>query len=181
MVVCDGIKAHRHQEIQPMKHLILIRHAKSSWDNPGSSDFDRVLNKRGERDAPVMGERLAALDLDPDVIFSSPAVRAITTAKVVAEKIGYPEEKILTSSDIYDAETQDLFAVLSRFKDEWNRVIVFGHNPGFTDLANVLGNGSISNVPTCGVVTLELGIESWEDVRPGCGTIVSFDFPKNVD
>lgn len=162
-----------------MKRLILFRHAKSSWNHPGLRDFERPLNKRGQRDAPVMAQRLLDLALKPDLIVSSPANRAMITAAVVAEAFGIDPEAIQTESDIYEGTVSDLVGVIRSLRDSASLVIIFGHNPGFTYAANVLTGSQIDNVPTCGVVCIDFPYESWAEVNGDDGELVFFDFPKN--
>lgn len=162
-----------------MKRLTLIRHAKSSWAEPMTSDFDRELNGRGEKNAPEMGRRLKARGFNPDAMVASPARRALRTAKIIAKEIGFCEESLVTDRRIYEASVGDLAAVARELDDKWERVIMVGHNPGFTDFANWLANCGIHNVPTCGVVDIECDISSWSELGAGSGRLLDFDFPKN--
>lgn len=165
-----------------MKTLTLIRHAKSSWDDPQLADVDRPLNSRGQRDAPVMGDRVARRRLAPDLLLSSPARRALTTARVFAQALDYPAEAIRTNDDIYAAPGGVLLNILRSLDGSAHRVFLFGHNPGFTELANLLARETaIDNVPTCGVVHLTLNIPDWAAIAPGCGRVVFFDYPKKRD
>ncbi len=161
-----------------MKTLYLVRHAKSSWDNTALSDLDRPLNKRGERDAPRMGKRLKEREVAPDLMLSSPANRAITTCKVIANILGYDKSRIKTDQRIYHADEEELFQILSELKYTQEDVILFGHNPGFTYFANVLFSEHIMNIPTCGIVAGKLKIKSWKEIKAGCGKMEFFDFPK---
>ena len=132
------------------KRVTLLRHAKSSWDQPRLSDFDRPLNSRGERDAPAMGNLLHERNYCPQVIISSDAARAKTTAQIVATKIDYPAEQIRFRNSLYLASPQ---ALLQTFMDEaenYADVMLVAHNPGLTELANQLGNQRLDNLPTAG-------------------------------
>lgn len=162
-----------------MKTLYLIRHAKSSWSNPDLSDFDRPLNDRGRRDAPRMGKRLKEKAIAPDLMLSSPANRAITTCREIASVLGYDESRIKTDKRIYHASEEELINILSELQDTQKTVMLFGHNPGFTNFANALLSEHIMNIPTCGVVAGKLNIQSWKEINNGCGKLVFFDFPKN--
>jgi len=162
-----------------MKTLYLIRHAKSSWDFPHLSDSERPLNKRGKRDAPDMGDRLAKKGLFPDLMLSSPANRALTTCRVIAGKLGYPEEAIETDKKIYHAGVDELLKVIRQIDDTWNTVCLFGHNPGFTDFANELTHSDIYNIPTCGVFACSFSIDSWKDAGYGKGKRIFYDYPKS--
>ena len=162
-----------------MRSLLIIRHAKSSWDDPGLDDFDRPLNKRGKRDAPEMGKRLRKADYSPDLMISSPAKRALDTCRVIAEKLDYPSENIRTDERLYHASTAEFLQVLSEINDKYHKVVIFGHNPGLTDFANRLNHSSIINIPTSGMVLAELDIRSWKEIGPGKGKMKFFDYPKN--
>ena len=161
-----------------MKTLYLVRHAKSSWDFPHLSDYNRPLNKRGKKNAPQMGQRLAARSIRPDILLSSPAKRAYSTAKSVAKEIKYPIEMIHTHEQIYHAGARDLLSVIQNVSDQHQTLMLVGHNPGFTDLANDLANESISNIPTAGLVAIKFKVDSWSLVNFGQGAMVFFDYPK---
>ncbi len=163
-----------------MKHITLIRDAKSSWKDTSISDFDRPLNKRGKRDAPAMAKRLATKHLSPDLIISSPTKRAFTTARIIAEEIGYPVKKISMNENIYEADTVTLFELVKSLDNSMDNVILFGHNPGFTDLCNFLTPDHIDNVPTCGIVHINLRTKLWENVKRHKGEIIEFDYPKKI-
>lgn len=164
-----------------MKRLTLVRHAKSSWKDRSLSDFERPLNKRGKHDAPMMGERLVKLKFVPDLILSSPAKRAIKTARVIADAIGYPEKKILEKRAVYDADRTTLVQIIQALDDKLQHVMLFGHNPTFTYLANDFIEQHIENIPTCGIVCIDFDVQSWSDISPGKGRLVFFDYPKNPD
>jgi phosphohistidine phosphatase len=161
-----------------MKRLTLVRHAKSSWKDPGRADFDRPLSKRGKQDAPRMGERLAARGQRPDLILSSPARRARKTAKEIARKIGLPSERLVLEEKIYEAEPEALLEVVQSLDDRWENVMLVGHNPGLTDLGNLLADCEIANIPTCGVLCLDFAAAAWHNVAHGAGTLVFYDYPK---
>ena len=161
-----------------MKTLYLARHAKSSWKYPKLDDFERPLNKRGHKNAPLMGSVLAKLKVAPDLIISSPANRAAMTARVLAAAIDYPLENIQYSEAIYEFSEFALIEVIQQIDDELKAVMLFGHNPGITGLANYVGDQSISNIPTCGVFCAELNISSWADISEQCGKMIFFEFPK---
>ncbi|MFC2156293.1 histidine phosphatase family protein [Acidobacteriota bacterium] len=161
-----------------MKYLHLIRHAKSSWKDPNQQDKDRPLNKRGKRDAPMMGSRLRSQDVLPDLILSSPARRALKTAKIVAVEIGYPEIDIEIQENIYLGGIRELMNTLREIDNRYQRVFLFGHNPTITDLANSLARTHVNNIPTCGIFSCQFPVDSWEEVDRGKGVFVSFDYPK---
>lgn len=161
-----------------MKSLFLVRHAKSSWDYPELSDFERPLNKRGKKDAPLMGEVFNKLNIKPDQIISSPAVRAITTARTIAESINYPVENIKTIEAIYEVGTKDLLKLIRSTDNKINSLMIFGHNPALTLLSNDIGDKYIDNIPTCGMTAIEFDITSWQDLKSESGKIKLFEFPK---
>jgi len=161
-----------------MKTLYIVRHAKSSWDERGIPDHDRKLNARGKRDAPKMGELLNRKGYHPDVIYSSSAKRAFTTAKIISEKVGYPVDNIVVTKSIYDATTNDLVNLITKIDNKYESLMLFGHNPGFTVLANLLADKYIDNMPTCAVAVIKLNVESWKKVESDCGKLVAFEYPK---
>ncbi len=161
-----------------MKRLYLIRHAKSSWDSHQSSDFERELNKRGKRDAPFMSKLLKKEKVKPDIIYSSPAVRALTTAEIFANELYYPKEKIVCEQNIYESGIFELEEITRNIPDINSTVIMFGHNPGITSYANHLGDKYIDSMPTCSIVGIELGVNSWKEVERGKGKTFLFEYPK---
>jgi len=163
-----------------MKHLLICRHAKSSWKDLSLDDFDRPLNKRGKRNAPQMGKMLASHKVAPDLIVSSPAKRAKKTAIILAKELHYPKNKIVYNRAIYNAFAEELIPCIHTLEDRFDRVIIVGHNTGFTTLANILGDLKIPNVPTCGIVSLDFKIDSWKDVRKKEGKLDFFYYPKMI-
>ncbi|WP_443939599.1 SixA phosphatase family protein [Pedobacter sp. MW01-1-1] len=160
------------------KHLLLVRHGKSDWNND-LKDFDRPLNKRGKQNAPEMAERLKNKGLQIDLLVSSPAKRAKSTAQYFAECLNFDE--ITFESSIYEANTTALLKVVNQLPDSAETVVLFGHNPGFTDFANQLCNSDIYNIPTAGIVSISFPFDSWSMVSKGIGTLNFFDYPKNTD
>lgn len=142
-----------------MKTLLLLRHAKSSWDNPGVTDHDRPLNQRGEHAAPDVGRLLREQNLIPERILSSTALRARQTAEIVAQYCGYTDE-IALLEDLYQADPSDHIAVLQQQRDEWNRILLVAHNPGLEELLTLLTEQHES-LPTAALVHLQLPIEEW--------------------
>ena len=162
-----------------MKTVILVRHAKSSWKDPDLKDFDRPLNKRGKRDAPFMGKKLRERRVHPDLILSSPAMRARQTARMVAEAIGYPNKKILYDEAIYHSPAQPLLEMVRKQDDANDTIMLIGHNPGFNDLADMsLKDGPAEKMPTAGVYCIRFGVKRWREVREGTGDPDFFDYPK---
>lgn len=162
-----------------MKILTLVRHAKSSWKDTSLTDRDRPLNKRGKRDAPEMGRRIAAAGIRPSLIVSSPATRAWTTAKVIANEIGYPREFLQRDNALYLASVNGILDVIASQDVGFNSLMLVGHNPGFTDLANYLVPGLTNNVPTAGVISIELDTDEWTLYDKPDTELLLYDFPKN--
>lgn len=161
-----------------LRSLTLIRHAKSSWDHPGLQDFDRPLNRRGLQNAPMMGRRLAAANYRADMIISSPAKRAITTAESIAAQIGFDPDDITRNPLVYGASPGALMEVIKGIDNRIRHAVLVGHNPGITHLCNFLGDSGIDNLPTCGIARMEFDAHSWEDVSRQEGHLVEFDYPK---
>ncbi|KQR71119.1 histidine phosphatase family protein [Pedobacter sp. Leaf176] len=161
------------------KQLLLVRHGKSDWGNADLKDFDRPLNKRGKENAPEMAERLIKRGFHFDLMVSSPAKRAKSTAKFFSK--AYQADDIQYEASIYEANTKTLLKVVNGLDDEADTVIMFGHNPGFTDLANELSDAGIYNIPTSGMVLMSFPFDSWTMVSRGTGELVFFDYPKNSD
>ncbi len=163
-----------------MKTLTIVRHAKSSWKNTGLTDRERPLNRRGERDAPVMGQRIHAQGIRPSLICSSPAVRAWTTAKIVAQELGYPIEFLQKEDPLYLGSVNDILGVLVAQDPGFNNIMLFGHNPGFTNFANFLVPGLTNNLPTAGVVTVQFEQDDWNLYEQPKTELLMHDWPKNV-
>jgi len=163
-----------------MKSLTIVRHAKSSWKDRGLSDRERPLNKRGKRDAPIMGRRVMEAGIRPSQIISSPAVRAWTTARVFAQELSYPAEFLQREDGLYLASLDNLLDVVATQDNGFNNLMLFGHNPGLTDLVNYLVPGLTNNLPTAGVVSVNLDCEDWmlHDRPPT--ELVLHDYPKKT-
>jgi len=162
-----------------MKTLFLVRHAKSSWMDLALPDFDRPLNDRGKRDVKLMPEYMVKNgENKPDGIVSSTAKRALTTAKAFAKYFELDKSKINTESSLYHADTDAIYQVIFGVPDEWNTAMLFGHNPGFTEMANLFTDSHIVNVPTCGIVKINCKIDEWNQFSPGNSSLASFYFPR---
>ena len=153
-----------------MKTLFLIRHAKSSWDDPKLSDQQRPLTRRGRRDARQLGKRLAKRHRKPDMILSSPALRALKTAQLIAGKLGCKRRHIVVDARLYACEVSDLLRVIHRLDDRLKRVMLFGHNPELTGLAGRFSD-EIQHLPTCAVARFRFDVNSW--TRVGNATLVT--------
>jgi phosphohistidine phosphatase len=162
------------------KELFLVRHAKSSWDDPTISDHDRPLNERGYRNAPEMGRRLSDRGVSPDALISSTAQRARTTARIIADSLGWPEERVVLDRALYHASATELQEYIGGLDDSHFSVMLFGHNPGMTSLVSHLYGLALDNLPTCGVVHLQFSAESWAEASRSMPCEALIDFPKNV-
>ena len=161
-----------------MKKAILVRHAKSSWSDPSLRDFDRPLNKRGLRDAPLMAKLLRGKLEELDLIMTSPANRAYTTATYFAEAFGFDASDIRQEKKLYHAYPEDILRMIKKLEDSVNTVMVFGHNPGFTDLANHFTDDYIDNIPTCGIFQVESQVNSWSEFNKNTARLTVQYFPK---
>jgi phosphohistidine phosphatase len=160
-----------------MKHLFLVRHAKSSWDEPGLTDIERPLNNRGKKDAPFMGKIIAAKKFKPDLIISSPAQRARKTAIAFADEFDMKKKEIVFDDKIYEATSSELLEIIRNIDKDFKSVMLFGHNPGLTNLNNTLSQKYIDNIPTCGIVALKFE-EDWKDIKPKSAVQEFFEYPK---
>jgi phosphohistidine phosphatase len=145
-----------------VKRLLILRHAKSSWADSSISDWQRPLNERGRRDAPRAGQWLRERSLVPDVIITSDAVRARTTAEAVAEAAGYSQE-ISVEPSLYHAKPADLLTVLHGVRSEARTVLVVGHNPGLEELVQQL-TGEGHDLPTAALVHIAMAIAGWSEI-----------------
>lgn len=161
-----------------MKHLLLLRHAKSSWDPRYATDFERPLNKRGRRDAPRMGAWLQQHHPLPEVIISSPAERARETVAGFVEGVGY-ESELQWDRRIYAASVDTLLEVITELPDEYERVMLVGHNPGFQGIATEL-SGQELRMPTAALACIALAVESWQEVKRGRGDLCWLVTPKEL-
>ena len=167
--------------VVPMsRRLTLLRHAKSSHNAHSMSDRERPLNRRGERDTPIMARRLLTNGGRPSLILTSPAVRARQTSRLFAQTIGYPVEFIQTEPELYLADPETILDVIAGQDNAFNEIVVVGHNPGITELANRLSRTLIDNVPTCGMIQLGSDIPSWDQFGRAQCTLINFDYPKRA-
>lgn len=161
-----------------MKTLFLLRHAKSSWDEPELRDFERPLAERGINDIKKMGIRFREQGREVQCVISSPAVRAKTTAMLFAREIGFPRDEIVANPELYFAGTSMFLKAASLLDEHFDSAMLVGHNPAITEFVNEMGNDYIENIPTSGLVELSLPIEHWSDIDYGIGELIDFDFPK---
>ena len=163
-----------------MKILTIVRHAKSSWKDTSLSDKKRPLNRRGERDAPLMGERIHEHGIRPSLIVSSPATRAWTTAKIIATAINYPREFLQKEDTLYLASLNEILDVVVAQDSGFNNLMLVGHNPGMTDFANFLVPGLTNNLPTAGVVSVQIDQDNWSLYERPAAELLVHDWPKKI-
>ncbi len=164
-----------------MKRLTLLRHAKSSWDDVRLDDHDRPLSKRGLRDAPRMGERLARHGLEPDLLLTSSARRARQTAELIEPAFRHARAQLVIEPAIYLASPGDLLAMLAAVDDAIDELILIGHNPGLTVLANMLlPELALDNLPTAGAVAVDCDTPGWSTIDSAAFRLRFHDYPKKV-
>lgn len=163
-----------------MKTLYLIRHAKSSWANPGQADQDRPLNERGLKDAPRMAERLRKEGCQPDLILSSPARRAFKTARFFAREFEIPGKEIQVIEDLYLASAATIARVIDSVPAKISQLALVGHNPGITEYANGLTSIRLDNMPTCSVFAVTADLSDWSDFEKARKSFQFFHFPRQV-
>ena len=149
-----------------MKTLYLVRHAKSSWEHD-VIDHERPLNNRGFKDADLVSSHLKDTLVLPDLIMSSDAMRAKTTAMIFVKNLGINEDDIVLKQQLYDFSGRDLIEVISKCDDDVRTLMVFGHNHAMTAFVNTYGDEYTGNVTTSGFTHIEIDIDSWKDLKPG--------------
>lgn len=162
-----------------MKKLIILRHAKSSWEEMDLNDYDRPLNSKGLTNAEEMGEFLLAKEGIPDLILTSSAKRAYDTANIIAGEIGYNREKIKTDKRLYHASVNDILKSIAMIPNDIKKCIVTGHNPGLTDLVNHFGV-RLDSLPTASAVCFEFKADSWKNIAPENATLDWFQLVRNL-
>ena len=162
-----------------MKTLLLVRHAKSSWDDPSLSDFDRPLNDRGKNDAPEMAKRLSEKKIAIDAFVSSPAKRAKKTCKFFAKEFDHDKNDIVLEERLYEAGPDNFLDVIKDFKNKWDSVAIFSHNPGITYFANSLTEVKLDNMPTCSIFAIKINADKWEEIEEANKEFLFFDYPKH--
>ncbi|QSE96277.1 SixA phosphatase family protein [Fulvivirga lutea] len=159
------------------KNLYLLRHAKASEKLADQKDFDRTLDSQGLQNATRMGINLLNKKVQFDIIIASPAVRALSTASLVAEQIKYDTNRIHQNEDIYEASTRSLLQVVNQLKNEWDTVLLVGHNPSVTYLAEYLSKSEIGDITTCGLAHIKFKNLQWNEVSEGTGELKSYEYP----
>lgn len=161
-----------------MKKLFLIRHAKSSWKEHGTSDHERPLNERGLKDAPHMAKLLKKTKVKPDLILTSDALRAKTTAEIFAEIFNYPKEEILVDPDLYLASQHNFLKQINLLEDTIECCFLFSHNPGISEFVYFLAGEGRIDMPTCAVCGIEFDVDSWRQIKYASGKVILYEYPK---
>ena len=163
-----------------MKHLLLVRHAKSSWDSPTLKDHDRPLNERGNKEAPMMAQRLLDQKILIDSFVTSTAQRAFTTAEYFHKAYRSHLAQLVLKPELYQAHIPTFYEVISGLDDGFKTVALFSHNPGITDTVNSFGVARVDEMPTCGVFGVSADIKHWKDFETAEKRFWLFDYPKKV-
>jgi phosphohistidine phosphatase len=163
-----------------MKTLLLIRHAKSSWDNIILPDFERPLNERGKHDAPLMAKRIKDRKIEMDAFVSSPAKRAKKTADIFMDELNAKGKKLITIPSLYEATSEKFYNAVENLKDKYDTVALFAHNPGITDFINSLECTPVYDMPTCAVYAVKIKTKNWKEFREAHKEFLFFDYPKNL-
>lgn len=161
-----------------MKKIYFIRHAKSSWKDETIDDFERPLNSRGKRDVAFMGKRLKMFEVKPDIIYTSPAVRAQKTAKELVKEMDYDKKKIKTIDTLFESSYEHYMDLIHATDDQYASIFIIAHNPTITEVGERLSGAILSNIPTCAIVCISFEVESFKDISEESGHILFFDYPK---
>ena len=177
-------EANQKPGLSPVKEgktLLIVRHAKSSWDVGTLNDFERPLNDRGKKDAPMMAKRLLEKKVTIEAFVSSPAKRAKKTAELFAAAYGKTDEDVVYVSKLYHAAAEVFFEVVEELDESLSKVALFSHNPGITEFVNLLlEDVRIDDMPTCGVFAVQVQAEKWKDFKKSRKDFLFFDYPKLV-
>jgi len=159
-----------------MKTILFARHAKSDWNQPGYSDFDRPLNPKGETVAPVMASEIQK-KYSVDQIISSDAARAIATAMHYKNSLT-PQQELTREHLLYNASHLDIASVVNNISNAYSSVMLVGHNPGMTDIVNYYAHNSIDDMPTCSVAVVQFAVNEWKEIMQNMGTLMAFETPN---
>lgn len=163
-----------------MKRLYIVRHGKSSWDLESIRDIDRPLKEKGINDAYKMARQVAAKEPKPQLIISSNAIRALHSAVIIHRELKLAPEVLTISVELYHADVDEILQVIYTVDDNIDFLMIFGHNPGFTELANYLSNLNIMNVPTTGMVILDFEVSKWNEIDRNSIAKERFEYPRNL-
>jgi len=163
-----------------IKTLCLVRHAKATQQMTELADIDRPLIERGYKDAHAISKKPQVMAVKPQLLISSPGIRALTTALIFARNLNYPAAKIILVEKMYNASLENILQVVAEIPDPVNRVMLFGHNPSITNTANLLSSEMVEHIPTCGISCIDFDVNNWYEIGPRSGKIRFFDHPKNL-
>lgn len=164
-----------------MKKLILVRHAQAVSREEKLPDFQRTLVKKGLKDAKIMADRLKMRELIPDLMISSPANRALETAHVFARMLDYPVQKIVVNDILYsEINPEAVVQLIQKIDDKHESVLLFGHDPSFSDLASHIIKDFEETIPKTGIVSIGFGRKSWKNIKQREGQLIFFDYPKRI-
>lgn len=163
------------------KNLYLVRHGQTAEKATDQDDFDRQLTSKGLQDSSRIGRHLYNKKVKPDIIVSSPALRARTTAELIAEQIHYDTTKIHLNEDIYEASIRILLQVVNQLKNEWDTIILVGHNPSITYLAEYITGAEIGDVASGGIVQIKFGGSKWKEISVGSCDFRSYEYPEIIN
>jgi len=164
-----------------MKTLILMRHAESSWPANNDNDFERPLSKLGENSIEIMSEALLTKNINLELMVCSTAVRAAKTAAKLADRLQYRRKQVTLLDELYLAKPADIWQIIKNFDNQNNTVMLVGHNPGLTALASYITGEYVSNLPVCGVYEIQIDLDNWQDICPGYGRCLFFDYPDKYN
>jgi len=163
-----------------MKIVYLIRHAKSSWDYASLEDKARPLSSRGLSNASLMAKMLRKKEVRPEAIFSSPALRAMTTATFFKNELVVAAKDFFLRDELYEVSAGEVVRFITRLPEDLNTVLLFGHNPAFTSVANIFSENYIANIPTCGIVHIAAEVQTWSGFEPAKASVSGFFYPKQL-
>lgn len=158
-----------------MKTLYLVRHAKSDWNNPELKDIERHLNERGYSDANQVSQQFSKTT---DLIITSPAIRAISTALIFARNLNYKANKIIIKQELYETSVKDYLEVLQSIDNQFETILLFGHNPTISNFADSLTKSLPMEMPTCAIAGISFNTTEWKDIKSKTGDLFLFDYPK---
>ncbi|MBP6603100.1 MAG: histidine phosphatase family protein [Verrucomicrobiales bacterium] len=162
-----------------MKQLLLIRHGKSDWDSPGLNDHERTLNEQGQRDVLKMAAALRQRGVEPDLIVTSTAIRALTTARMIGDAMACPIGQIQADSDLYLASPQTILRKIQHLDEDADTVMIFGHNPGMHEAVNLLSDSTVvEDFPTLAVARFELSVGYWGEIEFSTGLLIERITPR---
>lgn len=164
-----------------MKTLCLVRHAKSSWLDPKVEDKDRPIDPRGEADAKLLAQFLLNHHIKPDILLVSPALRTQMTAQVLIQDMQIPPAHLQTIDEIYEAGVESLLHIIQQVPNSVNSILLVGHNPGLTWLANYLADDHQISLPTCGAYGVSFDTNDWQEITLIEGKTIFVEIPKHTD